>query len=132
MTTAAAPSFASTPTSKPPVLDPGALPDSKSPSLKLEPATLLEYVQTAYLNGDEWQGPLKIEQYLQREDILQATDLTRDGRITGWILTSDSLPKNSDGSRPILASCESIAVHAYVARGGAVENIQAHGVASVY
>jgi GNAT superfamily N-acetyltransferase len=125
-------SFASLPTSQPPVIDADSLPSAQSAALKLEPATLLEYVQTAYLNADEWKGPLTIEQYLQREDILQAVNLTRDGRITGWILTTDSLPKNTDGSRPILASCESIPIHAYLARDGVVEKIQAHGIASVY
>lgn len=124
--------FASTPTSKPPAVDPDSLPPAQSPDLKLEQASLLEYVQTAYLNADEWKGPLSIENYLQREDALQAVDLTRDGRITGWILTSDSLPKNPDGSRPIFASCESIPKHAYMIRDGAFENVTVHGVASVY
>ena len=125
-------SFASTPTSKPLLIDPNSLPSARSPDLKLEPATFLEYVQTAYLNADEWRGPLTMEQYLRREDVLQAVELTKDGRITGWVLTTDSLPKNSDGSRPIFASCESILVHAYVVRDGALEKIQAHGIASVY
>ncbi|EXJ55338.1 hypothetical protein A1O7_08265 [Cladophialophora yegresii CBS 114405] len=125
-------SFASLSTSQPPVVDAGALPSGQSTALKLEPATPLEYVQTAYLNADEWKGPLTIKQYLQREDILQAADLTKDARITGWILTSDSLPKNADGSRPIFASCETIPIHAYVARDGVVEKVQAHGIASVY
>ncbi|OCT44544.1 hypothetical protein CLCR_05970 [Cladophialophora carrionii] len=132
MATPNAHSFASLPASQPPVIDADSLPSAQSTALKLEPATLLEYVQTTYLNADEWKGPLTIEQYLQREDILQAVDLTKDARITGWILTSDSLPRNTDGSRPILASCESIPIHAYVARDGVVEKVQAHGVASVY
>ena len=123
-------SFSSISTSKPPILE--SLSSAQSPDLKLEPATLLEYVQTAYLNAEEWRGPLTLDQYLQREDILQATDLTRGGRITGWILTSESMPRNPDGSRPIFASCESIPIHAYIARDGALEHIQAHGIASVY
>ncbi|ETI20881.1 hypothetical protein G647_07224 [Cladophialophora carrionii CBS 160.54] len=132
MASSKAHSFASLPASQPPVIDADSLPSAHSTDLKLEPATLLEYVQMTYLNADEWKGPLTIEQYLQREDILQAVDLTKDARITGWILTSDSLPRNTDGSRPILASCESIPIHAYVARDGVVEKVQAHGVASVY
>jgi GNAT superfamily N-acetyltransferase len=132
MASPAAPSFSSLPTSQPPVLDPHSLPSSQSADLKLEPATFLEYVQTAYLNADEWRGPLTMHQYLQREDALQAVEFTRNGRITGWILTSDNLPKNADGSRVILASCESILKHAYLARDGTLHKIQAHGIASVY
>ena len=132
MATATVDVFASTSTSQPPTIAADALPSAQSVDLRLEPASLLEYVQTAYLNANEWKGPLTMKQYLQREDILQATALTRDDRITGWILTTDSLPNNSDGSRPILASCESIAIHAYAARDGGLEKIQAHGIASVY
>lgn len=132
MATAELDSFASIATSQPPSISQESLPSAQSSDLKLDPASLLEYVQTAYLNADEWKGPLTIEQYLQREDLLQATTLTKSDRITGWILTTDSLPTNSDGSRPILASCESIAIHAYAARDGVVEKIQAHGIASVY
>ncbi|OAP57286.1 hypothetical protein AYL99_08024 [Fonsecaea erecta] len=116
----------------PPALDPASQPSAQSSDLRLVPATPLEYVQTAYLNSEEWQGPLTMEQYLEREVVLQAVELTRDGRITGWILTSDSLPPNPDGSRPILACCESLLVEAYVAKDGMVRQTQAHGIASVY
>ncbi|KIW34035.1 uncharacterized protein PV07_00837 [Cladophialophora immunda] len=118
--------------SKPPAIDPASQPPAQSPDLILVAATPLEYVQTAYLNAEEWQGPLTLDQYLEREVILQAVDLTRDGRITGWILTSDALPPNPDGSRPILACCESLLVQAYVAKDGVVDRTQAHGIASVY
>ncbi|KIW99943.1 uncharacterized protein Z518_10871 [Rhinocladiella mackenziei CBS 650.93] len=119
-------------TSKPPAVDPQSQPPAQSSELILVPATPVEYVQTAHLNADEWKGPLTLEQYLEREAVLQSVDLTKDGRITGWILTSESLPMNPDGTRPIFASCESILVHAYVARAGNVEKAQAHGIASVY
>ncbi|KAJ9617391.1 hypothetical protein H2204_013813 [Knufia peltigerae] len=119
-------------TSKPPAVEPRAQPYSQSPDLSLEPATLLEYVQTAYLNADEWKGPLTMAQYLDRETYLQEVELTENGGITGWILTSATLPVNPDGSRPILASCESIHVRAYIARGGKLERVRAHGIASVY
>src|ERR1700760_1346500 len=120
MASADASSFASLSTSQPPVLPPDSLPSSQSTDIKLEPATFLEYAQTAHLNADEWRGPLTMHQYLQREDALQAVELTRNGRITGWILTTDSLPKNADGSRVILASCESLLSHAYLAQDGAL------------
>ncbi|KIY01179.1 uncharacterized protein Z520_02731 [Fonsecaea multimorphosa CBS 102226] len=125
-------STATSSASKPPAVDPSSQPSAQSPDMKLVSATPLEYVQTAYLNAEEWQGPLTMEQYLDREVVLQSVDLTRDGRITGWILTSDSIPPNPDGSRPILACCESLLVEGYVAKDGEVKKTQAHGIASVY
>jgi GNAT superfamily N-acetyltransferase len=130
--TTSKPPFNEVKTSKPPAVDPQSQPSAQSADLKLDSATLLEYVQTTYLNADEWKGPLTLQQYLDRETILQETDLTKDGGITGWILTSDTLPRNPDGSRPILASCESIHIRAYIARGGEVQKVQAHGIASVF
>jgi GNAT superfamily N-acetyltransferase len=118
--------------STPPPVAREKLPPAASQDLRLEPATDLEYAQTNYLNAGEWRGVLSMEDYLRREDVLQATELCREGRITGWILTSDALGKNADGSRPILAACESILVHAYIAVDGKMTSIQAHGIASVY
>jgi len=119
-------------TSKPPALDAQSLPSAQSQDLKVEPVTPLEYLQTAHLNAEEWKGPLDLHQYLEREEILQQTDLTKDGRITGWILTSDAFAPNPDGSRQIFASCETIQTCAYVARQGKVQKVQAHGIASVF
>lgn len=113
-------------------VDSASLPPSQSTDVVLVPASGPEYVQTAYLNGVEWKGPLNMDQYLEREIELQSVSLTKDGRITGWILTSNALSPNSDGTRPILASCESIAMSAYVARAGQVHKVQVHGIASVY
>jgi GNAT superfamily N-acetyltransferase len=118
--------------STPPPVAREELPLATSQDLRLEPATDLEYAQTTYLNAGEWRGVLSMEDYLRREDVLQATNLCKEGKITGWILTSDALQKNADGSRPILAACESIPVHAYVAVDGKLTSIQAHGIASVY
>ena len=108
------------------------LPSTDSPDLVLVPASSHEYFQTALLNSEEWSGPLNLEQYLQREVVLQEVDLTKNGKITGWILTSTALPNNADGTRPILASCESIAISAFVVRGGELRRVQAHGIASVF
>ncbi|KAK4940840.1 hypothetical protein LTR10_019112 [Elasticomyces elasticus] len=119
-------------TSKPSALDEHFLPSTQSPDLKVEPATPLEYLQTTHLNAEEWKGPLDLQQYLEREEVLQQTDLTKDGRITGWILTSDAIPCNPNGTRPIFASCETIQVCAYVAHKGYIQNVQAHGIASVF
>jgi GNAT superfamily N-acetyltransferase len=107
-------------------------PASTSDDLVLIPANDLEYVQTWHLNAGEWRGPLSLEQYLRRERTLQTIDLTKDGRITAWILTSDKLPRALDGSRAILASCETLLKHAYIAKDGKVQEILAHGIGSVY
>jgi len=117
---------------KPRAVDLPIQPSSQSGDLLLVPATPVEYVQTAQLNADEWRGPLTLEQYLDREKHLQSQDLTKDGRITGWILTSSTLPPNADSTRPILASCETIPVAAYIARNGHLDRVTAHGIGSVY
>lgn len=114
------------------VVDTVMQPDADSSSLTLVVATPIEHVQTTHLNAEEWRGCLTAEQYFAREDILHKTDLTRKGGITCWILTSKSLPRNADGSRPIFASCETILFHAYVARDGHLDRIQAHGIGTVY
>ncbi|KEF53964.1 uncharacterized protein A1O9_09759 [Exophiala aquamarina CBS 119918] len=116
----------------PPPVDEASLPSAQSADLVLVPASDSEYVQTAYLNGESWKGPLTMDQYLEREVDLQSVTLTKDGRITCWLLTSGALPTNPDGTRPILASCESIPMSAYIARDGRVQKVQVHGVASVY
>jgi len=119
-------------TSKPAALDAKTQPSATDTDLVLEPANALEYVHTWYLNADEWKGPLSLDQYLERETYLKELDLTKDAQITAWILTSSTLPPNEDGSRPILAACETLLKHAYVARNGKVDKILAHGIASVY
>lgn len=107
-------------------------PLSTSEDIFLTPANELEYIQTWHLNAGEWRGPLSLEQYLRRERTLQTIDLTKDGKITAWILTSSKLPRNADGTRPILSSCESLLKQAYLAKNGEVKKILAHGIGSVY
>lgn len=116
----------------PPPVEKGSLPSAQSADLVLVPASDPEYVQTAYLNGEAWMGSLTMDQYLEREVDLQAVSLTKDGRITCWMLTSNALPTNPDGTRPILAACESIPMSAYIARNSEVQMVQVHGIASVY
>jgi GNAT superfamily N-acetyltransferase len=107
-------------------------PASTSDDLVIVPANAVEYVQTWHLNAGEWRGPLSLEQYLRRERTLQTIDLTKDGRITAWILTSDEIPRGPDGTRPIFASCETLLKHAYLAKDGKIQEILAHGIGSVY
>ncbi len=118
--------------SKPPPIDAASLPSSSSVDLVLVPATPLEYAQCSRLNADEWKGPLTLEQYIEREKHLLNKDLTKNGGSTGWILISPQLPLNTDGGRPILASCETTLANAYVARNGKLEKVKAHGIGSVF
>lgn len=80
------------------------LPPSGSPSISLVPATLLERYQCWHINAHSWRGPLSVPQYIRREAFLERQLLTRNGKITYWILTDTSLPVGQDGARPILAS----------------------------
>ncbi len=108
------------------------LPASSSPSLKLVPATLLERYQSWYLNSSSWQGPLSTEQYISRENVLEHQRLTRDGKITYWILTDTSLSLGADGARPILATCETLRKEGYLGRNGNLEKLVTHGIGSVF
>ena len=117
---------------KPAPIDESQLPSSKSSDVRLVPATLAEHRQCSRVNADEWRGPLTIEQYLRREKHLLSQELTKDGKEVGWILTSASLPPDEHGNRPILASCETIPVQAYVARDGKLTETLVHGIGSVF
>lgn len=116
---------------QPALVDPD-LPKGTDPTLTLEPANLAEYEQTWRLNASEWKGFLSEEGYLDREIYLMNAEITSNGAATAWILTNTSLPPNSDGSRPILASCETNRKNAYVAKGGQLEKIISHGIGSVH
>ena len=116
---------------KPSSVDAASLPSSSS-DLVLVPASPLEYAQCSRLNADEWKGPLTLEQYMDREKHLLSQNLAKNGGATGWILTAPQLPPNSDGSRPILASCETMLASAYAARNGKLDKITAHGIGSVF
>lgn len=113
-------------------IDPLRLPSSTDEDLELVVATVPEHVQTSWLNGDEWKGPLTMEQYLKREKHLLAQDLTKEGREVAWLLTSRNLPLDPDGNRPILASCETIPMQAYTVRDGKLKEVLIHGIGSVY
>ena len=117
---------------KPSAIDRTLLPPSASEDIILAPASPLEWLQCQRLNADEWRGPLTVEQYLLREKHLFSRNLTKDGRATGWILTSTRYPRNDDGSRRILASCETLLADAYIACAGAIHKVSVHGIGSVF
>ncbi|RMZ82452.1 hypothetical protein DV737_g2057, partial [Chaetothyriales sp. CBS 132003] len=117
---------------RPPFVEPGLLPRSGSECLYLVPATLAEWQQSRRLHAEEWRGPLTVEQYLGREKHIFSQTLTKDGKSACWILISTRLPPNSDGTRPILASCETISTDAYIARDGVLHRITSHVIGSVF
>ncbi|KAF7846151.1 hypothetical protein BT93_L5117 [Corymbia citriodora subsp. variegata] len=121
-----------TPPSAPVALDVSQLPNGKDESLVLLQATSAEYLQTQVLNSGEWSGFLDLPAYLDRETHLLTSDLTKKGRSTAWILTSLNLPANDDGTRQILAACETICKDAYVALDGKLDKIVSHGICSVF
>ncbi|KAK5948450.1 hypothetical protein OHC33_010484 [Knufia fluminis] len=115
-----------------PHLEVSTLPPKSDPNVVLERASRPEYEQTWRLNSSEWKGFLSEPSYLDREQYLLGAEVTREGGSTGWILTSPELPKTEDGSRPILAACETTRKHAYVAKDGKIDKVVSHGIGSVY
>lgn len=115
-----------------PAVEPQKLPRGNDPSIILDLPTQSEYDHAWRINAPEWRGMLTTSQYFSREAYLLTAPLTRKGQCHAWILTSPTLPKNSDGSRPILSGCETFLKNAYVARSGKVEKILAHGIGSVF
>lgn len=115
-----------------PVLDPSSLPSATDPGLTLEPANAVEYEHTWRLNCSEWKGFLSDSSYLDRELLLAEAEVAAEGGATAWILTSSKLPTNEDGSRPILASCETNRKTAYISKNGRLEKVISHGIGSVH
>lgn len=104
------------------------LPHKDSPDLYLVEATEEESIAQQHANSVEWKGQLDLEAYLRREVFLVNQDLTRDGGLTSWVLVHQ--PAN--GPRKVLCGCESIKKKALLARSGKVEDVVAHGIASVF
>ncbi|EMD91408.1 hypothetical protein COCC4DRAFT_48001 [Bipolaris maydis ATCC 48331] len=112
------------------------LPKGDSPSLALVHPTDAEKLMQFKLNGEEWRGALKLPAYLRREDVLAATEMTRDGGISYWILVDTSLPNNpldpQSRTRLPLASCETYRKKAWVWQDGTLKEVICHGVGSVF
>ncbi|WPH04633.1 Hypothetical protein R9X50_00752600 [Acrodontium crateriforme] len=104
------------------------LPHKDSPDVHLVEATEEESIAQQHANSAEWQGQLDLDAYLRRETVLINQDLTRDGGLTTWVLVHQ--PEN--GPRKVLCGCESIKKKALLARSGKVEDVVAHGIASVF
>ncbi|KAL8659172.1 MAG: hypothetical protein Q9226_000579 [Calogaya cf. arnoldii] len=109
------------------------LPQSSAPTLRLVQATENEMIESSTLGSTSWKGPLDTNGYLGREAHLRNQELTRDGGITYWILVDTAAAPNPDGSRTILASCETIGKRALIALpGAAVRETICHGIGSVH
>ncbi|KAH6659389.1 hypothetical protein BKA67DRAFT_12557 [Truncatella angustata] len=107
------------------------LPDASSPELRLVFPTEDEKVRTWTLNHVEWGGALSLEDYLAREPFLATIPLAENGGMRYWILTDSSA---APGSRPVLASCETLRKKVLVTdpKTGEVREDIAYGIASVY
>lgn len=106
-----------------------SLPLATSPDLVLVNPTPEERLECLRINGAAWRGPLEIDQYIERENILLQQDMTKDGALTCWILVDGKLAPNN---RTVLSSCETFAKRAFLAHDGKVEEVVAHTVGSVY
>lgn len=104
------------------------LPPGDSPTLHLTPATPQERLAVLHLNSRAWKGPLDVTGYIAREDHLLQQQLTH-GRLVCWVLVDSREPENQ---RTILSSCETFRKGALVAVDGAVRDVTALGVGSVY
>lgn len=107
----------------------GNLPNKDSPDLHLVVATPEENLAQTTANSTEWRGALSLDAYLRREKHLLDQDLTRSGGLTAWMLVHQPPDGNK---REVLCGCESIKKRALVAKNGLVEEVVAHGVASVF
>lgn len=107
------------------------LPLSTSASLTLVHPTEAERRATWLLNGRSWRGALSFPAYIRREEFLGNQLLTRNGRLSFWILVDDSTPPSNP--RKILASCETIRKRVLIAEPGRkVEEVISYGIGSVF
>lgn len=105
------------------------LPSKDSPDLHLVVATHEEDLAQQHANSEEWRGALSLEAYLRREEHLVNQQLTKEGGLTPWMLVYQPA---DGGKRQVLCGCESIKKKALVAKDGKVEDVVAHGIASVF
>ena len=109
------------------------LPESSASTLQLVLATESEITESSTLGSNNWKGPLETDDYLRREAHLRDQALTRDGGISHWVLVDAPAAPTGQGSRRILASCETIRKRALLARPGhPVREVITHGIGSVH
>lgn len=108
-----------------------SLPNRDSPELHLVLATAEEQLAQLHANSEEWRGVLSLPAYFRREEHLCQQALTENGGLTSWVLVHQP-SGTSEKNRKVLCSCESIKKKSLVATDGKVEDVWAHGVASVF
>lgn len=106
------------------------LPSSTSSSVHLTHPTPDERKVTWTLNSRNWGVALSLDDYIQREEHLMETPLSRNSGVTHWILTPNA---SAPDSRPILATCETLRKRALVrSADGEVRDVITHGIGSVF
>ncbi|KIN00205.1 hypothetical protein OIDMADRAFT_104172 [Oidiodendron maius Zn] len=106
------------------------LPSSTSSLVHLTHPTPDERKVTWTLNSRNWGVALSLDDYIQREEHLMETPLSRNSGVTHWILTPNA---SAPDSRPILATCETLRKRALVrSADGEVKDIITHGIGSVF
>lgn len=111
-------------------IDTSRLPRGGSTTLALVHPTPEEQLIVTKSNASSWRGPLSLDRYIEREELLANQALTREGGITFWVLVDTA---ESAKPRTILASCESLRKRALIKRpNGQVEDVAAQGIASVF
>ena len=120
-------------TSLPEPLSRPELDSIKHEDLVLVPANHLERIHCSYINSSSWRGPLTVEQYLKRENILQNLPAARNDANTWWIMTATRyLTMPAGMARPILGLCETHLRKGMVAIDGQVFTAPVHGIGSVF
>ena len=112
-----------------------ALTISSPSSLYLRPASPAEKLLCWTRSHSTWAGPLSVPEYLVRETINGSQDITRDGRITYWVLsTLESTPSaGEEVDDEIVAACETLKRPVFLRTGqGAFEERNSYGIASVF
>jgi hypothetical protein len=95
--------------------------------LLLKKASKEQAIAVATLNSIEWGGKLTLERYLEREEVLGATDFGRGHPV--WVL----VPKEDPNTTDFLSSCETYPKPlVYKRPDGSVSTGTTHGIASVF
>lgn len=107
-----------------------SLPPADSSDIQLTHPTNKECLKIWELSSLAWRDALTLPQYLEESAFLTTVPLAKDGGMTIWLLTDNTLPADQ---RPILAACESFRKRSLISspEGQLTETI-VHGIASVF
>ncbi|KAI1798122.1 hypothetical protein LXA43DRAFT_9929 [Ganoderma leucocontextum] len=102
--------------------------------LSLFPATYDQVIESRKRSAVQWAFNKSLEEYLQRDVILDGKEQAADGKFVVWVLA----PRKNPDTLEFLCSCETFRRTALVARREAgsttseVQDVTAYGVASVF